>query len=102
MSDDKQSKACFDNFCPVCKPLGYEESLFAVEGLIQIAPNPQAEKGAPRVVDCTGGCRFSLEPYFNPKSNGCFSYMLIRSERKPDAIVNHYWFHPSCIAPPKK
>jgi len=77
--------------------LGHRETLREVTGLIEISPNPQAEKGVPRVVDCTGGCRFDLEPYFSPKSNGTYCYMLIRSERNPDAVVNHYWFLPSCI-----
>ncbi|MFH1675508.1 MAG: hypothetical protein ABIC40_00685 [bacterium] len=86
--------------CPICLEKGFREALHKVEGLIEIAHNPQAEKGAPRVVDCTGGCRYGLEPYFNPKSNGTFCFMLMRSERNPDAVVNHYWFHPTWIGSP--
>jgi len=88
--------------CPICHALGFEETLHRVEGLVEVAKNPQVEKGAPRVVDCSGGCRFSLEPHFNPKSNGTFSYMTISSERNPDAVVNHYWFHPDWIKDPVK
>jgi hypothetical protein len=84
-------------YCPVCQEKGKQETLKEVAGLIDIAPNPQAEKGIPRVVDCSAGCRFDLEPYFNPKSNGTYCYMLIRSERNPEAVVNHYWFHPTCV-----
>jgi hypothetical protein len=97
MPDPATSPENIDCHCPVCKALGHDETLKEVAGLVEISPNPQAMKGVPRVVDCTGGCRFDLEPYFSPKSNGTFSYMLIRSERNPDAVVNHYWFHPSCI-----
>jgi len=96
MTDDKNNPE-YDDLCPVCKELGYNETLYEVKGLIEIAPNPNAQRGIPRVVDCTGGCRFSLEPYFGPKSNGSYAYMLIRSVRNPDAVVNHFWFHPSCI-----
>ncbi len=89
-------------FCPICADLGFKETLHVVEGLEQISRNPQADKGAPRVVDCTAKCRFDLEPYYNPKSDGTFCYMLIRSERNPGAIVNHYWFKPEWIKEPIK
>jgi hypothetical protein len=97
MPDPAAPPENIDCHCPVCKALGHEETLKEVSGLLEISPNPQAMKGVPRVVDCSAGCRFDLEPYFSPKSNGTFSYMLIRSERNPNAVVNHYWFHPSCI-----
>jgi hypothetical protein len=97
MADQKTPEEKPSCNCPVCQELGKQETLKEVTGLIDIAPNPQAAKGIPRVVDCTAGCRFDLEPYFNPKSNGTYCYMLIRSERNPEAVVNHYWFHPSCI-----
>lgn len=84
-------------YCPVCKDLGFEEKMHAVTGIPVVAKNPQEEKGAPRVVDCDGGCRYSLEPYFNPKSDGTFCYMLIRSERDSGKRVNHYWFKPEWI-----
>ncbi|MCK4721207.1 hypothetical protein KAU08_11125 [bacterium] len=87
-------------YCPVCLELGFREKLHNVEGLPVIAPNPQAIKGAPRVVDCVAGCRYSLEPYYNPRSDGTFCYILIKSERNINAIVNHYWFHPDWIYPP--
>lgn len=101
-TDDKDTNKDVpdEQLCPVCLAMNFRETLHRVEGLVIIAKNPQAEKGAPRVVDCTGGCRFDLEPFFNPKSNGTFSYMLIRSERNPDAVVNHYWFHPDWIGDP--
>jgi hypothetical protein len=86
-------------FCPVCLEKGFKEKLNRVIGLIEIAPNPQVEKGAPRVVDCTGGCRYGLEPYFNPRSDGRFCYMVIRSERDPESVVNHYWFDLGWIGP---
>jgi len=87
-------------FCPICAELGFQETLHVVEGLEQISRNPQVDKGAPRVVDCTGKCRFSVEPYYNPRSDGTFCYMLLRSERNPGAIVNHYWFKPEWIQDP--
>jgi|WetSurMetagenome_2_1015567.scaffolds.fasta_scaffold1530521_1 hypothetical protein len=83
--------------CPVCFELGFKEKLHEVKGLPVVAPNPQVSKGAPRVVDCSAGCRFSLEPYFNPKSDGSFCYILVKSKRNETAIVNHYWFHPEWI-----
>lgn len=83
--------------CPVCLELGFREKLHEVAGLPVVAPNPQVAKGAPRVVDCGGGCRYSLEPYFNPRSDGTFCYILVRSERNQSAIVNHFWFHPDWI-----
>ncbi len=88
-------------YCPVCLELGFKEELFEVTGLVVVAPNPQAEKGAPRVIDCTGGCRFSLEPYFNPMSDGRFCYMVLDSKRNPGAVVNHYWFKAEWIGPPR-
>lgn len=87
-------------FCHVCSEQGHKEKLYRVEGLPEVAANPQAAKGAPRVVDCTGGCRYGLEPYFNPRSDGSFCYMLLRSSRNPEALVNHYWFKPEWIGPP--
>ena len=87
-------------YCPVCLELGFNEKLHAVEGLVEICRNPQAEKGIPRVMDCDGGCRYTLEPFFNPMSDGRFCYMVIRSERNPEAVVNHYWFKPEWIGPP--
>jgi hypothetical protein len=84
-------------FCPVCADLDHKETLHAVKDLEQIARNPQVDKGAPRVVDCSGGCRFGLEPFYNPRSDGTFCYMLLRSERNPEARVNHYWFKPEWI-----
>jgi hypothetical protein len=87
-------------WCPVCLETGHKEELHRVEGLVRIARNPQADKGAPRVIDCTGGCRYTLEPYYNPKSDGRFCYMVVRSERNPDAVVNHYWFKLEWIGPP--
>ena len=87
-------------WCPICLAEGFREKLHRVEGLPVIARNPQADKGAPRVVDCTGGCRFTLEPYYNPMSDGRFCYMVVRSERNPNAVVNHYWFKLDWIGPP--
>jgi hypothetical protein len=101
MADEQKPIECLDQFCPVCKALGKQETLHEVTGLIEISPNPQAGKGIPRVIDCTAGCRFDLEPYFSPKANGTYCYMLIRSERNPEAVVNHFWFLPSCIGKPK-
>ena len=89
-----------DPYCPVCDELGYKEELHEVTGLEDIARNPQSDKGAPRVVDCTGGCRYSLEPFYNKRADGSFCYMLISSERSPGMIVNHYWFKPDFIKPP--
>lgn len=86
-----------ESVCPVCLELGHREKLHEAKGLPVIAPNPQEAKGAPRVVDCEAGCRFSLEPYFNPRSDGTFCYICIKSERNSKAIVNHYWFHPDWI-----
>jgi hypothetical protein len=86
--------------CPVCLDLGFREELHEVRGLEMVSRNPQVEKGAPRVIDCTGGCRFSLEPYFNPMSDGRFCYMVIRSERNPESVVNHYWLKTEWIGPP--
>ena len=100
MADEQKTPECPDSYCPVCKALGKQETLLEVGELVEISPNPQAGKGIPRVVDCTAGCRFDLEPYFSPKTNGTYCYMLIRSERNPDAVVNHFWFHPSCIGKP--
>jgi len=87
-------------FCPICDELGHKEELHEVVGLEEVSVNPQAAKGAARVVDCTGGCRYGLEPYYNPRSDSSFCYMLLRSERNPGAIVNHYWFKPEFIKPP--
>ena len=84
-------------FCPVCDELGFREELHEVTGLEEVAKNPQAAKGAPRVIDCIGGCRFGLEPYYNPKSDGSFCYMLLNSKRAPELIVNHYWYKPDFI-----
>ena len=58
--------------CPVCDELGFSENMLEITGLEEVANNPQAKKGAPRVVDCSAGCRYGLEPYYNPKSNGSF------------------------------
>ena len=100
MSDEKASILADEKCCPVCLKLAFRESLHRVEGLIEISRNPQVEKGAPRVCDCSAGCRYTLEPYFNPKSDGTFCYMVIRSERNPDSVVDHYWFKPEWIGPP--
>ena len=89
-----------DPGCPVCDELGFTEQLYEVTGLELVAKNPQVAKGAARVVDCTGGCRYGLEPYYNPRADGSFCYMLLKSERNPAAIVNHYWFKPEFIKPP--
>jgi len=89
-------------WCPVCLALGHKEKLYEVTGIVEVARNPQAEKGAPRVIDCTGGCRYTLEPYFNPKSDKRFCYMVVRSERDPDAVVNHYWLKLDWIGPPRQ
>jgi hypothetical protein len=99
MSDERDQESPDKRLCPVCLALGFRESLHRVEGLVEVSRNPQAEKGAPRVADCTGGCRYTLEPYFNPKRDGTFCYMVVRSERNPEAVVNHYWFRPDWIAP---
>jgi hypothetical protein len=88
--------------CPVCLDLGFREKLHEVVGLEEVSKNPQVEKGAPRVVDCSAGCRYSLEPFYNPTSDGRFCYMLVRSERDPEAVVNHYWFPPEWIEKAKK
>ena len=97
MSEQNNSNLPDEKCCPVCLELGFREGMHEVKGLVEIAMNPQVDKGAPRVVDCTAGCRFTLEPYFNPKSDGRFCYMVIRSERNPDSVVNHYWFKPEWI-----
>ncbi len=102
MSDEKQTELPDERCCPVCLELGSRESMHRVEGLIEISSNPQEAKGAPRVFDCTANCRFTLEPYFNPKSDGRFCYMVIRSERNPDSVVDHYWFKPDWIGEPQE
>jgi hypothetical protein len=98
MPEQPKTESCEQGkFCPICKALGKNETLKEITGLEEVSRNPQAEKGIPRVVDCTAGCRYGLEPYFSPKGNGTYSYMLLRSERNPEAVVNHYWFDPACI-----
>ncbi len=87
-------------YCPICAELGFREELHEVEGLVEVAANPQVKKGAPRVFDCAAGCRYGLEPYYNRRSDGSFCYMVLRSERNPDSVVNHYWFKPEFIKPP--
>lgn len=84
-------------FCPACHGVGKKVKLRFVETKLQMAENPAQLEGAPRLVECPNGCRFTLEPYFKKKKKVLFCYVCILSDTNPGATCNHHWIHPGYV-----
>ena len=78
-------------WCPACIKIGKQVKLKPVEGIVQLAENPAQLDGAPRVIECEQGCRFTLEPYWGRKKKVQFCYICILSETNPAATCNHHF-----------
>ncbi|HEX9745682.1 MAG TPA: hypothetical protein VGB30_09665 [bacterium] len=96
--ETKQTIEESNKFCPACYAVGEKVNLKIVEGIQQLAENPAQLAGAPRVIECDKGCRYTLEPYWGRKKKVLFCYMCILSETNPAATCNHHFVDPGSIA----